>query len=224
MVMYFLVAVVDRVKAEKVSELFLDTGAKFTVWCPGHGTATGDQLRVLALEDTGKAVISSVVGPAQAKGIFRAARQKLFMDIPGNGIMLSVPIKSVAGKTVLGLLAGEGEEEKGVPKMDFEYELIISIMNDGCSDMVMDAARPAGAGGGTVLHAKGTGRESAGRFLGLSLADEKDIVYIVAHKDEKAAIMKAISEKAGLGTKAGAICFSLPISEVCGLRAREEAE
>ena len=42
-----------------------------------------------------------------------------------------------------------------------------------------------------------------------------------AYADQKAAIMRAISEQAGPGTKAGAICFSLPISAVSGLRQRE---
>ena len=36
--------------------------------------------------------------------------------------------------------------------MDFSHELIMVIMNEGYSDTVMDAARSAGAGGGTVLH------------------------------------------------------------------------
>lgn len=53
-----------------------------------------------------------------------------------------------------------------------------------------------------------------------SLADEKDMVYIIAYADEKAAIMRAINENAGPGTKAGAICFSLPVSSVAGLRER----
>lgn len=38
----------------------------------------------------------------------------------------------------------------------FLYELIIAIVNCGHADTVMDAARAAGAAGGTVLHAKGT--------------------------------------------------------------------
>ena len=33
--------------------------------------------------------------------------------------------------------------------------------------------------------------------------------------------MRSINEKAGPGTKAGAICFSLPISSVVGLRENE---
>lgn len=106
--------------------------------------------------------------------------------------------------------------------MDFSHELIMVILNEGYSDTVMDAARSAGAGGGTVLHAKGTGKARAEKFFGVRLADEKDVVYIVAHADEKAAIMQAIGELAGPSTRAGAICFSLPISKVAGLREREE--
>lgn len=105
--------------------------------------------------------------------------------------------------------------------MEFEHELIIVILNEGYSDTVMDAARAAGAGGGTVLHAKGTGSSRGEQFFGVRLADEKDMVYIISYKDEKAAIMQAISQQAGPGTKAGAICFSLPVSAVAGLRARD---
>ena len=102
--------------------------------------------------------------------------------------------------------------------MNFDYELIVVILNEGHSDMVMDAARSAGAGGGTVLHAKGTGAIGAERFFGVSLANEKDVIYIVAGSREKAAIMNAINRDAGPSTKAGAISFSLPVSDVAGLR------
>ena len=44
----------------------------------------------------------------------------------------------------------------------------------------MDAARAAGAGGGTVIHAKGTGMEGAAQFLGMELVNEKELVLIVS--------------------------------------------
>ena len=62
--------------------------------------------------------------------------------------------------------------------MNFDYELIVVILNEGHSDMVMDAARSAGAGGGTVLHAKGTGAIGTEKFFGVTLANEKDVIYI----------------------------------------------
>ena len=105
--------------------------------------------------------------------------------------------------------------------MEFRHELIIAILNEGQSDSVMNAARAAGATGGTVIHAKGTGSRETGKFLNVSLAEEKDLVYIVAKAGEKAAIMRSINEKAGPGSRAGAICFSLPISAVVGLRENE---
>lgn len=104
------------------------------------------------------------------------------------------------------------------PVMNSTHELVVVIINEGCSDMVMAAARPAGATGGTVLAGKGTGARESEKFLGISLANEKDVVLIVAEKQKKANIMKAIMEKAGPGTPAAAICFSLPVTAVEGLR------
>ena len=171
---------------------------------------TPQQLALYGLSRTEKAVTGAVVGTDTMKQLFRTAKRKLFIDIPGNGIMLTVPLKSVAGGRTLAYLTNN-PKTGGAPSMEFQHELIVVILNEGCADYVMDAAREAG-----------TGSTRGEKFFGVSLADEKDMVYIIAHADEKAAIMRAISEKAGPGTRAGAICFSLPISSVAGLREREE--
>ena len=57
----------------------------------------------------------------------------------------------------------------------------------------------------------------------MSLANRKEVILIVAKAEDKAEIMKAIVEKAGIQTPAGAICFSLPVSQVAGLRKIEES-
>ena len=88
----------------------------------------------------------------------------------------------------------------------------------------MDAARSAGASGGTVIHAKGTGTDEAGRFFKVSIASEKEIVLILSRTGEKAEIMSAILRQAGPGTDAGAIVFSLPVTDVAGFRISEEEE
>lgn len=73
-----------------------------------------------------------------------------------------------------------------------------------------------------MIHAKGTGMESAEKFLGVSLAAEKEMIFIVTRKEEKNQIMKAIMEKTGLCSKEKALVFSLPVTSVVGLRPREE--
>lgn len=223
MELYYLITIAERERAEQLSGIYQAAGAGLVLTKLGQGTATSEQLERFGLDATAKAIVSAVADAEQTRQIFKAAKRKLFIDIPGNGVMMAVPLKSVAGGRTLGYLT-DSTQTGGKPAMDFSHELIMVIMNEGYSDTVMDAARGAGAGGGTVLHAKGTGRARSERFFGVSLADEKDVVYIVAHADEKKAIMQAIAEQAGPGTRAGAICFSLPISSVAGLRERENAD
>ena len=88
--------------------------------------------------------------------------------------------------------------------------------------MIMDAARAAGAYGGTVVHAKGTGMEAAEKFMGVSLAAEKEMVFIVTKTEQKNAIMQAIMKDAGLDSKAKSIVFSLPVTDTAGLRLIED--
>ena len=45
------------------------------------------------------------------------------------------------------------------------YQLIVAIANQGYTDKVMEAARSAGARGGTIVHTRSTGAEDAGKFL-----------------------------------------------------------
>ena len=223
MILYYVLTIVDRDKTRPAAKIYRDAGVVFSLSSFAEGTATPSHLSRYGLNKTDKSLLAGAANEIQAKALFRAAREKLFIDIPGNGIILSIPIKSVAGKKTLEYLAGSSVV-KGKPDMNFTYELIVAIMNEGYSDLLMDAARGAGAGGGTVLHAKGTGKAGAAKFFSMSIADEKDVVYIVAESSEKTAIMQAINEKAGPGTQAGAICFSLPISKVMGLRSKEAPE
>ena len=220
MELYYIIAVVDRERADEMAELYQAAGLHLTLTKLGHGTAPREALSIYGLDATPKAIVSAVADGEMQKQIFKNAKRRMQIDIPGHGVMMAVPLKSVAGGRTLAYLT-DRRETGGKPEMEFGHELIVVILNEGYSDFVMDAAREAGAGGGTVLHAKGTGRSRGEQFFGVTLADEKDVVYIVAYADQKADIMRAVSQKAGPGTKAGAICFSLPISAVAGLRERE---
>ena len=100
----------------------------------------------------------------------------------------------------------------------FPYELIIAILNHGHVDSVMDAARAAGAMGGTVIHAKGTNAGDKSRFFGVEIADEKDMILIVTSAQRKSAIMRSIMEHAGIASPAHTVLFSVPVESVAGLR------
>ena len=222
MILDLVAAIVDRGKAKKMSELFESHKLPLVLAMLARGTATSETLDLYGLEATEKALLITVAGGDMAKQIMRAAKRKLFIDVPGNGIMLAIPIKSVGGGRTLAFLSGGAAPDNTAPELTFEHELIMAVANEGHTDTVMDAARSAGAAGGTVLHAKGTGGKLSEKFLGVSLADEKEVVLIVSKTGEKAAIMNAIAQQAGVDTAAGAIAFSLPISSVAGLRVLDD--
>lgn len=99
------------------------------------------------------------------------------------------------------------------------YEMIIAVANQGYTEPIMEAARSAGAGGGTVIHAKGTGMEGMGRFFGMSLAAEKEMIFIVVSQEQKKAVMQSIMEQAGMESKAKTFLFSVPVSSAAGMDA-----
>ena len=99
-----------------------------------------------------------------------------------------------------------------------QYDLILSVVNNGHTDEVMEAARSAGAGGGTVIHARRAGFEDVENLLGFTILPEKEIVVILTPRDKKQAIMQAINKAAGLTTESRGTLFSLPVDEIMGLR------
>ncbi len=218
----FVITILDRARKEEMTGLLHKQQVTMVLTMLGRGTATHEQLNLYGLEATEKAVICTVATGEQTRQILRSAKRRLFIDIPGNGILLAVPIKSVGGGRTLAYLTDNAVPDKSVPEQKYDYELIMVVLNEGYTDPVMNAARSAGAAGGTVLHAKGTGAKRAEKFFGVSLAEEKELILIVSKAGEKGKIMQAITGKCGTNTPAGAIAFSLPISSVAGLRVLEE--
>ena len=219
-----VMTILNRDRVEPMEEVIKSLNLPLTITMLGKGTATIEHLSLYGLLATEKAVISTVADAEQTQHLMKAAKRRMFIDIPGNGIMLSVPLKSVGGGRTMAYLTDNKTPSGGKPSMEFSHELIYVIVNEGNSDMVMSAARPAGATGGTVIQGRGTGVKQAEKFLGISLANEKDVVLILATAKTKSAIMKAIIEEAGPKTPAVAICFSLPVTQVAGLREVDSEE
>ena len=94
-------------------------------------------------------------------------------------------------------------------------------MDKGYAETAMEAARAAGATGGTIVRAKGTGAEMA-KFFGVSISEEKEMLYIVSDRPSRDAIMRAVMEKVGSKTDAHGVVFTLPVDSVCGIRRWEE--
>ena len=217
---YCMITITGKNQGERFSSLFKTEQLPVMLLTLGAGTASSEMLDYFGMESREKIVIFTVVTQESWRRVKRQMEEKLNIDVPGTGISFIVPVSSVGGgKAFRYLLAGQAYiKEEETELKNTEYELIIVISNYGYNNLVMDAAREAGAGGGTVVHSRGTGREKAEKFLGVTLAEEKEMTFIVTRSEKKNDIMKAIMEKAGLESKAKSILFSLPVTETTGLR------
>jgi len=221
-----MVTITTRKLTQKFIRFYEDMDLPVSVVTLGSGTASSEILDYCGLDGSEKSVMFDVVSDTRGNEVKRQLRLKMNIDIPGIGIAFLIPLSSIGGMKALNYLTAQQDYVKGAESSlkDTKYELLVTIANQGHTELIMDAARKVHAAGGTVIHAKGTGTHLAQKFMGMTLVPEKEMIFIVVRKSQKNAIMRAIMDEAGTGTPAGAIVFSLPVTDTAGMRMMEEIE
>ena len=106
--------------------------------------------------------------------------------------------------------------------MEKGYKCILAIVNNGFAEEAMDAARAAGAKGGTILHGRGTISKEAEKFFNITIQPEKEIVMIIARATEADAILEGLYRVVGTSSNAQGVVFALPVDEALGFSGKKE--
>ena len=220
MILNYVITILERDRHRDFLSIARKLELPVVLTVMANGTATEEELDLYGLKKTQKTIIMTTADEETAWKLKHQLRRNLFIDIPGNGIMMTLPVKSIGGYRSMAALTNQTTLTKEVPDMEFPYELLLVVANRGYVDEVMEAAKSAGASGGTVIHASNAGA-AAGQLLGLHLATEKDVILIVARREIKTAIMNAVMKQTGGDHDADAVVLSLPVSEVAGFRRLE---
>ncbi len=229
-----LVLIIPRELTDGYSLFLRDAGLRTFFSVPCSGTASPRILSRLGLEKNEKTLTISMMDQESAVNLMNRCISDMGLNLPGNGIAMRIPVQSAGGASALKILTenmpvnlpsagagerkAEGKEPEEEKKMDFPCSLVVAICENGHSDTVMNAARKVGAAGGTVVHAKGTAGELARKFLGVSLANEKELVLILTSSEKRNEIMRAVMDEAGIQSEAHTVLFSLPVESVAGLK------
>ncbi|MBQ3125447.1 MAG: P-II family nitrogen regulator [Clostridia bacterium] len=217
-----LITVTRRADAKRYTAFFANHGTPVIYGVPANGTATAKTLDLFGLEQTEKSVLFAVAPGETVRSLMAALVSEMYIDLPDQGIAISIPLSTMGGKSAFAHFMPGVEPADNASEVnnmnESNHELIIAIAEKGQTDLVMDAARAGGARGGTVLHAKGTAGAGSQTFFGVSIAEEKEMIFIVADAENKREIMRAIMQQAGANTDARAVVISLPVSEACGFR------
>lgn len=102
--------------------------------------------------------------------------------------------------------------------MENKYELVVCVVNAGFSQNVMEAARAAGAKGGTILRARGSANPESEEFFNIKIQPDKELVMILVPKSIKDDVEKAVYKEAGIADEAKGIIFSLPVNRTTTIK------
>ena len=105
------------------------------------------------------------------------------------------------------------------------FKLIMVFVNDEKTDLVLDAARAAGATGATIIkNARGQGLERRTTFFGLEYLAPRDVILVLAESRRSEAIMQAVVEAGGLDESLDTgLALELDVNRTLGLTAHIKA-
>ena len=204
-----LICTVGRNKGEQLMVAAKAVGARGGTIILGRSKQDNRLLKALSLDDVTQDVVfilmrdeSEMVFDAIVNTAAKHAGQindtAMLLDVPG--FFAQVMDNQIHAKS------------KGA-KMESAYQLITVIVNSGHGDDVMEAARKAGARGGTILSARGTGSAADVKFFGITIVPEKELVLIAGQSETVDAILAAIDTVPVFSQPGGGIAYCMNIEK-----------
>jgi nitrogen regulatory protein PII len=216
-----LFTIIDPRLEDFLMNVYKSNNAPILLLTHGKGTAKSFVYEILGYDGLKKTVSISIQTKAMSKYIMKQINDHINFSKHYTGIAFTINLSSIS--SVLSKICIQAEENLKIGSEDMSitskepYHLIVTIVNSGFFDQVMEAAKKAGANGGTVVHARGLGSKEAMKYLGITIQPEKDLILILTPKDKKLAIMESIMHEVGLNTAGNGICFSLPVDSAIGV-------
>ncbi|HHV45947.1 MAG TPA: P-II family nitrogen regulator [Tissierellia bacterium] len=205
--------IVDFGKGTKVLKESQKLGVNGGTFLLGRGTVRSNILRLLGLDEVRKEIVLMAIDASIEEILHEELTRIFHLDKPNHGIAFSMPIINVIGL----------RDSKYIPNPvreggdSMKYEAIFTIVDKGLSDEVIEAARGAGATGGTVIHGRGAGIHEKEKLFNIEIEPEKDIVLILANESIVDNIVNAISKKLNIDKPGAGILFVMDVSRTSGL-------
>lgn len=165
-----------------------------------------------------KDIILTVVSDEHAEEVLNIIKKSVKMDTPGNGVAFILDITRFTGAVHL---QKSTQKPKDLPlkTMDktVEFELIVSIVNKGFCDKIIEASRRSGAAGGTILSGRGTGVHEHAKLFSINIEPEKEVVLTLVPERITDTVLEAIVQAGELDKPGKGIAFVLNVEKIAGI-------
>jgi nitrogen regulatory protein PII len=139
--------------------------------------------------------------------------------LDGFGMTALVVLAPIIAVLLLGVLYNKKEKKEEEMQMDgnIQFDLIVTIVNKGYSEKVVEASKKAGAEGGTIIFGRGTGIHEKAKLFGITIEPEKELVLTLIKRELTQTVLDAIVAKADLYKPGKGISFVLEVGKVVGI-------
>ena len=186
-----IVTVVPQYEGELIVNAARDACCPGGTVLRGRETSENGLVQLLGFGDVTKDITYNIVASSDAMTVIDAINKVTEDKKKKFGILFSMDVgECVKAGTNCGWSAEKGEKTMS----ESNYQMINVIVNKGYAEDAMSAARKAGAGGGTIINARGTAKEGDEKFFGTEIVPEKDMLIILVPSEKKDDIVKAIMD------------------------------
>lgn len=204
--------IVSRGKANEILHKAETFGAAGGTIFLGEGTVQSKLLENLGLTKTPKEVLMISASEELSNKLHAGLSENFAFSKSNHGIAFTIPFKQHRLRT-----SEQGSKQEAYTKnINSTYDCIITIVDKGKSRDCINAARDAGAKGGTLIHGHGAG-VPADFYYSLVIEPQKDIILHISAKNKSDAIRERIISDLELEKPGNGIIFTLPVLRTSGL-------
>jgi nitrogen regulatory protein PII len=201
-----IAGIVPHNKGDSFMQAAKKAGAGGGTVVMARGYSKSPLLNLLCLGDIDLEIVYIIVDKPQRGAIFDALVSHTQQEKPGFGVLYEIDVTKFIRNGILNV------SEKENDMREAPYELITVIVNKNYADDAMAAARKAGAGGGTIVYAHGTGKEEDAKFFGVTIVPEKEMLMILSEREKAGAVVEAIRALPCLSEPGIGIAFSTDVT------------
>lgn len=204
-------AILDHGQGSKFLHKAMEFGIRGGTVMYGSGTVKNRLLEFLSLNEVRKEIIIMGAPSGVAKAAMKNLGEYFKMHKTNHGIMFSTKLEMIKGTN----MEIPKEIEQGEAKS--MYKLILTVVNKGKAEDVVDAAREKGARGGTIINARGSGVNENFKVFNMDIEPEKEMVMIIVAENLLEPIMENIQLKLALDQPGNGVLFVQDLNRVYGI-------
>lgn len=203
--------VVDYKMGSKVLHAMKKYGIRGGTVFHGKGTIHNAFLNFLSLYEQRKEIVMIGTDSKTADYALDMLNKEFRFDRPNRGIVFTTSLNSMVGTHQ----TCDGSQEKEV--INPMYQFIITIVEKGKAEDVIDSATSAGSKGGTIVNARGSGIHETDRIFNMDIEPEKEMVFIVSKKETTDIIVEAIRKKLDIEKPGQGVIFVQDVNRTYGV-------